>query len=78
MLDTGLIKKERKLLRKGRKKTSRKTTSKSQKEVSFFDSFNHVAPLSWVPVYYQDQIRAAKPVRIFKKTKSRKKKIALQ
>lgn len=78
MLETGLIKKERKAPRKLRSKSSKKRIMKVEKEVSFFDAFNHVAPLSWIPAYYQDQLRTAKPVRIYKKPKSRKKKIPLQ
>ncbi len=78
MLETNLIKKERKAPKKARAKSSKKMSVKVQKETSFFDSFNHVAPLSWIPSYYQDQIKAAKPIRIYKKPKSRKKKIPLQ
>jgi len=36
-------------------------------------SFHNVAPLEWVPSYYQDQIRAAKPVKV---SKPRTKKVA--
>ncbi len=77
MLDTNLIKKERKAPKKVRRKGIKKVSVKVQKDVSFFDSFNHVAPLSWIPTYYQDQLRAAKPIRIYKKAKSRKKKTPL-
>lgn len=78
MLDTSLIKKERKAPKKLRAKSAKKRSVRVSKEVSFFDNFNHVAPLSWIPTYYQDQLRTAKPVRIYKKSKSRKKKIPLQ
>jgi len=76
MLDSSLIKKERKAPKKPRSKTLKKA-AKPKKEPSFFDSFNHVAPLSWIPAYYQDQMKAAKPVRLYK-PKIKKKKIPLQ
>ncbi len=75
MLDTNLIKKERKTPKKNRFKGLKRAVK--MKTTSFFDSFNHVAPLNWIPAYYQDQIKAAKPIRIYK-TKSKNKKIPLQ
>ncbi|GEM_PF-6547270 len=77
MLDTSLIKKERKAPKKARSRSTRKKTVMKVEEPSFFDNFNHVAPLNWVPSYYQDQIKAAKPIRFYK-TKSKKKKASLQ
>lgn len=75
MLDTNLVKKERKVPKKNRLKGIKRAVKK--KTTSFFDSFNHVAPLNWIPVYYQDQLKAAKPIRIYK-PRSKKKKIPLQ
>lgn len=77
MLDTGLIKKEKKAPKKSRTKALKRAVKKLKKELSFFDSFNHVAPLNWIPTYYQDQIKAAKPIRIYK-SRSKNKKIPLQ
>lgn len=77
MLETNLIKKERKQPKKPRAKTVKKVSVRASGNVSFFDSFNHVAPLSWVPPYYRSQIKAAKPVRV-SKLRTKKKKIPLQ
>ncbi len=80
MLSNDLEKKEKKLVRKPRVKAVRKkvVVRASSENSSFFDSFNQVAPLSWIPSAYQEQLKVAKPVRLHKSKTSRKKKIPLQ
>ncbi len=79
MLSSNLEKKEKKPLRKARKTVRKKVAKKANMDTaSFFDSFNHVAPLSWIPSVYQEQLKAAKPIRLYKAKTSRKKKIPLQ
>ena len=51
------------------KEVKKKTKTQTRKG-SFFSqlskSLHEVAPLEWIPSYYQDQIRAAKPVSLYK------------